>query len=104
MANEASGNHFTGQEILNQSMGQCLFDVQDGSGTLTPPTGSVYVAIMVDADATFEAVQDDVNSETTDNLPSAARGAGRIVYGRFTSVTVTSGTVIAYRSTQGQVA
>lgn len=104
MSNEASGNHFTGQEILNQSMGQCLFDYQDGAGTLTPPTGSVYVALMSDDDCIYTAVQDDVNSETTADLASVNRAAGQVRYGRFTSVTVTTGKLIAFRSTQGQVA
>ena len=96
--NEYSGANMTPQQILNQSLGQTGFDVETGSGT--PPTGVVWVALLVDQDANFSAVQEDVNGKTMDDLPSGDRSQGFVIYGRFTSITVTSGTVLCYRDKQ----
>lgn len=59
---------------------------------LSAPTGYVFIALMVDADATFSAT-----SLEGDNLSSQLRTAGRVIPGKFSAVEVTdAGVVLGY--------
>jgi hypothetical protein len=53
--------------------------------------GEVYVAIQALADATFSATAESGTSPSSLAIPS-----GSVVYGNFSTVTVTIGTVLAY--------
>ena len=57
----------------------------------TPTTGYKFVAIQVTEDAIFNALVGNMVNPTGLSL-----GAGTIIYGLFTSITLTSGKVIAY--------
>ncbi len=74
----------------NQSaFGQKGFRViNSGGGNVA---GEVYVAIQALADATFSATAESGASPSSLAIPS-----GSVVYGNFTTVTVASGTVLAY--------
>jgi len=58
---------------------------------LPPTTGYKFVAIQVTEDAIFNALVGNMVNPTGLSL-----GAGTIIYGLFTSITLTSGKVIAY--------
>lgn len=84
---------YTEREIGNLSFGQLGFD-EISNTSKSPSSGEVYVALYVDVDATFSAT-----STVGDNLSSQFRTAGRVIYGSFSSVTVTdSGVVLAYKA------
>ena len=57
----------------------------------TPDTGFVFVAIQVTEDAVFTTLTGNMANTTALTL-----SAGLVIYGRFTSITLTSGKVIAY--------
>lgn len=59
----------------------------------TPPTGQVFIAIQVLESAVIDAISPDFggNDITGDLL-----GEGQLIYGRFTSIKLTSGRILAY--------
>lgn len=61
----------------------------------TPPTGKVFVAIQA---ATACAISTLAGDKITGTISGAALPANGILYGRFSSVTLTSGTAYAYKS------
>lgn len=84
------------KEIGNLSLGSLGFDVVSNE-TKSPGDGLQYFALVVDADATFSAI-----SNIGDDLPSATRVAGSVVFGNFASVTVIdAGRVLAYKAPAG---
>lgn len=74
-----------------QAFGQSGFDYAT-SGTLNSHT---YVAITVLATA-----QLDVTASAGDDLTNVSIPAGTTIYGNFTSITVDSGRILAYRLAQ----
>lgn len=61
----------------------------------TPPTGQVFVSIQVVTDAIFSAFT--FTSVTGNTFTGAVIPAGTVVFGRFTSIRLSSGRVIAYK-------
>ena len=77
------------------AMGGNGFEFISDTVAHTPPTGQVFVALQVIADAVISAYTYtgvSGNTFTGNTIPS-----GTVVFGRFTSVTLTSGKVIAYK-------
>jgi len=80
------------------------------SNAITPPTGQVYVAIQMLTDTTFTNTNGLIAESATGSINSAGIGAGAngkvvdsviftagtTIYGRWTSIDMTSGSVIAY--------
>jgi N-acetylglucosamine kinase-like BadF-type ATPase len=61
-----------------------------GAATITPATGFVFVAVQVISDAVITLVGDITG------ITGVTVYAGTIIYGRYTSITIASGSVIAY--------
>ena len=74
------------------ALGQNGFVFVDG----TSATPGNFAAIQVIDDAQFSALS--VLSSTVGNLTSIVLGTGTIIYGPFTSFTLASGKVIAYKA------
>ncbi len=78
------------KNVMNATVGN-LGGIYSGAGVIAPDAGYVFNCIYVVADAVITAVG-NVTGITgitvTTNTP---------IYGRFTSVTVTSGAVVAYQ-------
>ena len=80
------------------------------SAAITPPTNNVYVAVYMLTDTTFDNTTGLTAESATGSINSAGIGAGAggqnvnsvvfpagtIIYGRWTSINLTSGSVIAY--------
>ena len=79
------------------------------SSAITPPTNNVYVAIYMLTDTVFTntglVAESATGSINTEGIGAGANGkvvdsviftAGTIIYGRWTSIDMTSGSVIAY--------
>lgn len=75
--------------LISASMGQ-LGGVYSGAATITPSTNYVFVAIQIITNAVLTCT----GSPTA--ITSITFAAGTVIYGRFSSVTIASGTVIAY--------
>ena len=73
----------------NASLGQYGGIYQTGAGTITPTTAPVFCVIQVLQDAAVTTV----GSLT---LTAVTLTAGTTIYGRFTSVTIGGGSIIAY--------
>ena len=100
------------QEAQNASLGQAGAIYEEGTATITAPTGSVFVAIQFIEDTTFNSssglvAQDDTfwpNTQTGatgisagDTLAGVSFPAGMTIYGRWSSFQLTAaGAVIAY--------
>jgi len=80
------------------------------STAITPPTGNVYVSIYMLTDTTFDNTTGLIAESATVSINSAGIGAGTggqnvdgvlfpagtTIYGRWTSINLASGSVIAY--------
>ena len=61
--------------------------------------GTCFSALQAISDTVIAAhVSDSSAPFTTNSLAGITIGAGTIIYGKFTSVTLTSGTIIAYKA------
>lgn len=65
-----------------------------GTDATTPPAGKNFMAILVINNAVIAALTSNLVADT--GLVGLTINAGTIIYGRFTSITLTSGKVIAY--------
>jgi len=102
-------------ETQNLALGQAgSIYIAGVTNAVTPPAGSVFVAIQVVTAATFDSGTDGLRGENDDNFPSTvgtstdidANGgavvdsvsfpAGITIYGRWTSILLDAGSVIAY--------
>lgn len=79
-------------EILEQSLGRYGSKRITNTNATTPDTGKVFIAIQVTEDCVIATLVGNMTNATTITL-----AAGQILYGRFTSITLTSGKVIAYQ-------
>ena len=114
-------NKYTPQEAANIQMGQVGSAFIDGaSGTLSPPTGCVIVAIQVVQSTTkIDLLTAEDNSRWIDNSAAAHSSSthaqdsehgsggevyavgtllypGMTIYGRWTAVSTSQGAIIAY--------
>tara|TARA_R100000234_G_scaffold3291_3_gene2742 strand:- start:2630 stop:2962 length:333 start_codon:yes stop_codon:yes gene_type:complete len=105
-------NKYTVQESNNLAIGQThSMHLNVGAVAMTPPSNTVFIAIHILNDTRFTAlVAEDPNTcigtTGTDNSHAGGTGdvvadasvfpAGTIIYGRWTSITLTSGLINAY--------
>jgi hypothetical protein len=83
-------------DALEQSMGGAGFSVIADTAEATPPTGECFYALQMIGDT----VLDDITAHASAPIDGTATGitfpAGFVLYGKFTAVTLTSGSCIAY--------
>ena len=116
MAGRSKGglNGMTVQESNNAGLGQGGSMFIDTASTYTPPAGQVFISIQVQAAATFTAdstglaAQDSTKYMSTVGTASQTGPPGEIIdasnvfppgitiHGRWTSIDLQGGTVIAY--------
>lgn len=84
-------NHRT-TNLTGLQGGQVITD----TATYTPPTGEAWHAIQVIEQAVISAIT--TNLTTSANLVAVTLPAGLVIYGRCTSLKLTSGKVIAYQA------
>jgi len=80
------------KDILNASLGQMGGVYISGTDAVTPPAGKVFVTLFITETTTIAALSGNIAGLT--GLTAVA--ANTIIHGRFTSVTLTSGALIAY--------
>jgi hypothetical protein len=88
-----------GQErIENKSFGFEGGVVMKTTVAVTPATGTMFFAVSAKADAVF-AAQGNVTGSTNHDLTALTKlGAGDVVFGRWNSLTLASGEIVAYQT------
>lgn len=81
---------------LNEAMGGQGLEVIANNALHTAPTSHMYCAFFVLTDAVINAIVADASAPITGTLTGVTLSAGVWVYGKFTAITLTSGSVIAY--------
>jgi hypothetical protein len=112
--NKGGLNGMTVQESNNAALGQGGSMFIDTTATHTPPAGQVFISITVlssatfTADATGLAAQDSTKYISTTGTASTSSAPGQLIdasnvfptgitiHGRWTSIDLAGGTVIAY--------
>lgn len=85
--------------IRNRSeevMGGCGGKAITGTSAVTPPTGYYFFAIQVVANMVVSAKGDVDGATNPDITAFTSILAGQIVYGKFNSISLTSGEAIGY--------
>lgn len=67
-----------------------------GVGAVTPTTGFYFFAIQIIADTVVAAQVDVTNATNADLTALTSIPAGTVVYGKWSSITLTSGEAIGY--------
>jgi hypothetical protein len=80
------------KERINLSMGN-YGGKYSGAGTITPSSGYIFNAIEVLTDSVLTCVSRNIEGITNVTLTLTP---GIVLYGEYTSITITSGTVMAY--------
>ena len=80
-------------EVLNASLGQRGAEFISDTAAHTPATGKVFAALQIIDDALLSAYAPAFSGNTFTGVQLVA---GTVIYGRFTSITLTSGKILAY--------
>ena len=109
-------HRYTVQESNNLAIGQgpSMFlneNSSDDSKSITPPTGTVFIAIQVINDCQFSQLlaEDNTKCYGTDGIDNSHLGgvgdripsaqtfpAGTVIYGRWSKIETNNGVIIAY--------
>jgi len=85
-------------DLAEESLGRKGFEFISDTAEHVAPQGMVYIALQVVDDAVIASYETDEGAEITGNtFTGELLPAGFILYGRYTSVTLASGKVIAYK-------
>jgi hypothetical protein len=87
-------------DLAEESFGGKGFEFISDNAEHTAPEGMVYIALQVVEDAMIDSCETDEGAEIKDegdNFTEALLPVGFVLYGRYTSVTLARGKVIAYK-------
>jgi hypothetical protein len=81
---------------MQESLGQKGLKVIADTNAAAAGAGKCYTALQMVSDTVLAALVADTTSPIAGTITGITFGAGTIIYGKFTSVTLTSGSLIAY--------
>ena len=84
-------------DLAEESLGGKGFDFISDTNEHATSNGTVYIALQVLDDAKIASYKTDERAEITGNFAGALLPAGFILYGRYTSIKLAKGKVIAYK-------
>ena len=84
-------------DLAEESLGGKGFDFISDTNEHAAPKGTVYIALQVLYDAIIASCETDEGAEIDGNFAGESLPAGFILYGRYTSIKLASGKVIAYK-------
>lgn len=85
-------------ETIRNSMGEFGFEYISDTEVHTATGGKVFVAIQVVSDAVINAITTDPKAKITGNtFTGETLSTGTIIRGKFLTIDLTSGKVIAYK-------
>lgn len=82
-------------ELMETNQGNFGSIEMNGAGAVVPATGKIFTKLIVMTE-TVVAAQTDVSITNADLSVFTSIPAGAVIYGRWSSITLTSGQVIAY--------
>lgn len=82
--------------IAENTMGYIGFEFISDTAAHVVATGETFVALQLVSDTVFAALNSNV-AHTGNTFTGVTISAGTIIVGRFSSVTLTSGSLIAYK-------
>src|SRR6266487_2194768 len=80
----------------DESLGRKGMVIISDTNAHTPAVGACFAAIEATSDTVIAAATADSSAPITGTIAGLAIPAGGVIYGKFVSVTLTSGAVIAY--------
>ena len=83
-------------DIAEQSLAGKGFDVIADTAAHTPTGGDCYCAIHFLTDTVISAYVASAKAPVAGTLTGVTFNAGAVIYGKFTSITLTSGSLLAY--------
>lgn len=100
----ASGQQYAeGERVVNladkaeEYLGGKGFTVIADTAATTPPSGQCFVALQMLSDTVLNTVAADSSAPITGTITGITLGTNVVIYGKFTSVKLTSGSLIAYK-------
>jgi hypothetical protein len=93
-----TGRHLGRNNIELQMFGCYGSEVISDTDPHTPPDGYVYVAVQMLSDTNIDEISATATApvENINAMEGVVLGAGQVIYGKFASIELTSGLVIAY--------
>lgn len=93
-----NGEYINIADLAGESLGGKGFEFIADTVEHVAPNGMVYIALQVVDDAELDSYETEPDGLITGNtLEGELLPAGFVLYGRYTSVKLTSGKVIAYK-------
>ena len=93
-----NGGYVNIADLAGESLGGKGFEFISDNAEHVAPEGMVYIALQVVDDAEIASYETDEGAEITgNNFTGEILPAGFILYGRYTSVKLADGKVIAYK-------
>jgi hypothetical protein len=93
-----NGEYVNIADLTEESLGRKGFEFISDTAEHVAPEGMVYIALQVVDDAVIDSYETEPEELITGNtFTGELLPAGFILYGRYTSVTLTNGKVIAYK-------
>ena len=93
-----NGEYINIADLAGESLGGKGFEFISDTTERVAPKGMVYIALQVVDDAVLDSYEADEGAKITgDNFTGELLPSGFVLYGRYTSVTLASGKVIAYK-------
>jgi len=93
-----NGGYVNIADLTEESLGGKGFEFISNTAEHVAPEGMVYIALQVVDDAVIASYKTDEGAKITGNdFTGESLPVGFVLYGRYTSVTLESGKVIAYK-------
>lgn len=93
-----NGEYVNIADLAGESLGRKGFEFISDTAEHVAPEGMVYIALQVVDDAVIASYETDEGAEITgNNFTGEILPVGFVLYGRYTSVKLASGKVIAYK-------
>ena len=93
-----NGEYVNIADLTEESLGRKGFEFISDTAEHVAPEGMVYIALQVVDDAAIASYETDDGAEITgNNFIGEILPVGFVLYGRYTSVTLANGKVIAYK-------
>ena len=93
-----NGGYVNIADLAGESLGRKGFEFISDTVEHVAPAGMVYIALQVVDDVVIDSYETDEGAEITgNNFTGEILPVGFVLYGRYTSVTLESGKVIAYK-------
>ena len=92
-----NGEYVNIADLTEESLGRKGFEFISDTIEHVAPDGMVFIALQVLDDAKIASYETDEGAKITGDITGETLPAGFILYGRYTSITLASGKVIAYK-------